>query len=815
LLLWVFDHAPIERKMAPPRGLDQLLAKGMAAHSAGNLAEAQACYRAVLKAVPKHHITLHYLGISYFQQGKPDRGIDFVRKALAIKPDYAEAHYNLGSALQGLGRHGDAVTHYRKALALGHDNADLHNNLGAALQQVGRPDEAIAHLERALALQPGNAQAQNNLGAVLNELGHHEQAIERFRQVLAADPHNPEVNCNLAAALNEVKRHDEALAIYQQVLAREGGPAEAHVGYGNALGKLNRHAEALAAYDQALALREDVPEAWLGKGTVLSTLNQNEEAIAAYDRALANKPEFPEAWVGFGNVLSNVNRANEAMEAYDKAIALKPALAQAWAGRGNALNLMQRYGEAVASYDNALALAPDLDNIEGARLHAKMHNCDWTNFGSECAQLLTGVREGKAVASPFVLLGVPASPADQLKCARTYVRNELAPAPEVPLWHGERSPHDRIRVAYLSSYFHDHAMPRLLTGLFENHDRKRFETVAISYGIDDDSATRRRVLAAFERVVDARVLSDRGIAQAVRDLEIDIAIDVNGFTLGARPNALTLRPAPVQAHYVGFTGTMGAHHIDYILADEIVIPPQDRQHYSEKVATLPHSYQANDALGRKPEGTVERRQQGLPDGAFVFCSFNNSYKITPEVFDIWTRLLDRVAGSVLWLMQGAADSADNLRREAEKRGVAADRILFAPRATQKEHLARQRLADLFLDTLPYNAHTTTSDALIAGLPVVTRLGPTFAGRVAGSLLAAVGLPDLITHSAEEYEALAFKLASEPALLASVREKLMRNLATEPLFDSARSARAIEAAYTIMWERHQRGEPPESFTVEKS
>lgn len=384
-----------------------------------------------------------------------------------------------------------------------------------------------------------------------------------------------------------------------------------------------------------------------------------------------------------------------------------------------------------------------------------------------------------------------------------------------PIWHGERYAHDRIRLAYVSADFRDHPVAILTAGLFAQHDRSRFETVAISLGRDDSSPIRERLKGEFDRFIDARLMSDREIGQLIRELEIDIAVDLNGFTDGSRPNVFAQRPAPVQVNYLGYAGTLGQDYCDYIIGDRFVIPEGVELHYAEKVVRMPDTFMVNDA-GRKISGRVpSRTEAGLPETGFVFCCFNNTRKITPDVFDIWTRVLKDVEGSVLWLSSANAIAPNNLRREAEKRAVAGERLVFAPKvALNEDHLARIGLADLFLDTLGYNAHATAADALWAGVPVLTCAGATFASRVAGSLLGAVGLPELITYSPSDYEALAMRLAQEPEFLSGLKQKLARNRAAHPLFDTVRFTRHLETAYTIMWERTQRGERPESFAVRR-
>jgi len=467
----------------------------------------------------------------------------------------------------------------------------------------------------------------------------------------------------------------------------------------------------------------------------------------------------------------------------------------------------------VACYRRAVELDPDIDYLEGLFLHAKMHICDWTHFEEDCGRLEAGVANARAVAYPFHLLAWCASPAVQHACARFYVADKYPQFP-VPIWGGERYAHRRIRVAYLSADYGDHPVMILAAGLFERHDRTRFETTAVSFGLDKPNRLRERLRAPFDRFVDAHHMSDEEVAKLLRDLEIDIAVDLNGFTDGARPNVFTRRAVPVQVNYLGYAGTLGRDDCDYIVADRFVVPEESRAHYTEKVVYLPDSFLVNDSGRAISARTPSRAEAGLPERGFVFCCFNNSFKITPDVFDAWMRLLGEVDGSVLWLSQAKSSSPNNLRREAEKRGVAADRLVFASGVPRNEdHLARLCHADLFLDTTPYNAHATACDALWVGVPVLTCSGASFASRVAGSLLGAVGLPELITGTLADYEALALKIARDPALLASLRQKLARNRDNHPLFDTERFTRHIEAAYTVMWERAQRGEPPQSFAVE--
>ena len=533
--------------------------------------------------------------------------------------------------------------------------------------------------------------------------------------------------------------------------------------------------------------------------------------LASYDTAIALKPDIAEAYNNRGNTLRDLKRFDEALASYDKASALKPDIAETYHNRGNTLRDLKRFDEAVASYDKALALKPDLACAEGDRLRAKMRLCDWSNFDAECTHLISSMRNG-TITLPFVLLGISSSSDEQLQCARLYSKIRYFPS-DKPIWKGERYDHSRIRIAYLSADFRNHAISYLLAGVFEQHDRQHFETIAISFGPSNPNEMLTRLKGAFDKFIDVKDRSDIDVARLLRTLEVDIAIDLMGFTRDSRTGIFSMRAAPIQVNYLGYPGTMGADYIDYLIADPTSIPESHHAHYTEKIAYLPNSYQGNDSKRFIAEKVFTRAEMGLAQKGCVFCCFNSNYKITPDVFDRWTRILKRVEGSVLWLLEGNADAASNLRKEAGARGINPERLVFAKHLSLADHLARHRVADLFLDTLPYNAHTTASDALWAGLPVLTQIGETFAGRVAASLLTAIGIPELITSSPQAYEDLAIELATNPDKLADFKRKLADNRLTRPLFDTELFTRHIEAAYTAMYERYQAGLLPDDIYVQ--
>jgi predicted O-linked N-acetylglucosamine transferase (SPINDLY family) len=725
----------------------------------------------------------------------------------------AEDRLRQARELHQQGKLDEAALVYRNVLEAKPENVDALHFFGILEAQRGRHKEATELIGRAVILKPEDSKAHYNLGSVWRELGQLENALASYDRALSINPNDPSTLNNRGAVLDALKRPKEALASYDRALVLAPTHAGAHTNRGNVLMSLELHDQALLSYGRALSLRPENANAVFGHGKALMKLARYEDALTSFGRTIAIDPAYAEAHAHRGHILFKLGRYVEALASYDKAIAIEPSLVAAHQGRGNALFKLGRGQEACAAYDKAYSIDPDLEYIEGTRLLTKMYVCDWSNLAAERRQLISHVLAGKAAANPFAFLMLGETPHEQLACSRTYAAAQYPPT-SPPIWRGEKYLHEKIRVGYVSGEFRDQATAYLVADLFECHDRSAFEIHAISTGIDDGGPMRKRIKAAFDVFSDLSRRSDREIAEHVRRTEIDILINLNGFFGEERTGVVAFKPSPIQVNYLGFPGTMAAPYMDYILADQWIVPEDQKENYSEKVIYLPDSYQANDRKKIVGESSRSRAEFGLPENGFVFCSFNNAYKITPEVFTVWMRLLSQTDGSVLWLLQVDSGVERNLRNEAQERGVSPERIVFAPFIKLKDHLARERLADLFLDTLPVNAHTTASDALWIGLPVLTCLGSTFAGRVASSLLAAVGLEEMITRSLAEYEALALKLAHDPALMAAVRNKLAVNRETYPLFDTPRLARHIEAAYNTIWERQQRGLAPTSFAVSR-
>lgn len=720
-----------------------------------------------------------------------------------------------GIALHQAGRLGEAEALYRQIIEVEPRHATALTMLGTVHAQRRNSAEAARLFELSLEVDPLQVNALYNRGIVLAELKRFGEALASYDRAIALKPDHPEIFNNRGNALAELKRLEEALESYNRALAIKPDYPDALLNRGMVLSALGRHEEALASYDRALASAPDDARVHFNRGNVLTELRRHGGAVDSYDHAIALDPTNALAFNNRGNALAELCRHMKALESYERAIALRPDYAEALFNRGIALSELRRYEEALESYERAAALKPDSPStvpyVDGSIECARLHLCDW----STCEKAIGGIVDrglaGEEVLVPFDSYIVKDSAALHYRCARTYATNRNPESPN-PVWKGERYAHDRIRLAYVSFDFREHVMAHQIAGAIEHHDRARFETTAFSLFPGAADAMQNRLYGAFERFVDVSSRSDRDAARLIRELEVDILVDLTGYTRGGRIGIFAQRPAPVQVNF-NCPGTTGAGYFDYIVTDRTVVPPEHHPYYTERVAYLPDTFQAYDSQRRIADRTPSRSEAGLPERGFVFCSFNNSYKFRPPLFDIWMRLLLRFEGSVLWLRSGSRTMIDNLRREAAARGVNPERLVFAPYVKRMEdHLARQRLADLFLDTLPYNAQTTAGDALWAGLPVLTCLGGALPGRVAASLLKAVGLPELVARTLEEYEALAAALADEPERLRRIRDKLARNRVSYPLFNTMRFTRHLEAAYEGMYRLHKQGESPRHLSV---
>jgi predicted O-linked N-acetylglucosamine transferase (SPINDLY family) len=679
------------------------------------------------------------------------------------------------------------------------------------LHQRGQLAQAQSIYEQILSEQPRHFDALHLLGVIAAHSGHPERALELIDKALKVDAGNAVTYFNRGTALQALKQWQAATASYDQAVAIKPDFAEAYSNRGVAETELKQWGAALASCSRAIAIRHDFAEAFYNRGNVHRELKRWDAALADYDQAIAIKSTYAEAFFNRGNVHRELKRWDAALADYGHAIACRPDYASAYYNRGNVQRDLKQADSALASYRRAMALEPSLEFLPGELLSTRMGICDWADIDADIAQLTAKIERGEAATQPFIVLAFSESAALQNRSAQTWVRETCAAngsLPPIPKY----AEHDRIRIGYFSADYHDHATSHLIAGLFEMHAQSRFRVTAFSFGPDAPSAIRDRVKAACEEFIDVRDHTDSEVAVLARDLQIDIAVNVNGFTRDNRSGIFALRAAPLQVNYLAYPGTMGADYMDYLIADRTVVPEANQRHFAEKIIYLPHSYQVNDAKRAIADRQFTRGELGLPPAGFVFCCFNNTYKITQGTFDRWIRILRQVPGSVLWLLEDNPTAAGNLRREAILRDLSPDRLIFARRVDLPLHLARHRAADLFLDSLPYNAHTTASDALWAGLPVLTCTGEGFASRVAASVLTAIELPELIAASADHYEELAVHLATHPERLTLIKQRLADNRLTTPLFDVERYTRNIETAFTKIYERHRAGLPADNIDL---
>ena len=756
--------------------MPDMLQNAIRLHQAGQLSEALRLYADIVRREPANAQAQHYMGIAHMQRGAFDDALAALEAAARADPSFAPARATRAVAFSQMGRHEEALHEYDHALRLDSRSASVWSNRGGSLLELRRFDEALACFDRALAIDPRFADAVRNRGTAMLALRQFQDAITAYDHALALDPKS----------------------------------TDAHMQRGAALAELNRQQEAVVSYDRALALQPGRADIFLLRGNALLALGRYANAIQDFDRVLAATPQHVDALVNRGIALSQMNHWSDSVASFDAALALDPGHIPAHYNRGNTLTLLRRFEEAARDCAIVLAADPEFEYARGVLVWSKLQSCDWNDLATHRRKISEGLAAGKNVLNPQQNAAICESDEEQMRCASLWVRRQVQPSLG-PLWRGERYAHDRIRVGYVSADFHAHATAHLMAGGFDHHDRAQFEIFAFSSGPDDGSDIRKRMQGAIEHFEEVRLASDEALARRIRDVEIDILIDLKGYTEGGRIVPFAMRAAPVQISYLGYPGTTGAEYMDYVIADRTVIPPEQHRFYTEKIVTLPHSYQCNDnkrAIGPAPS----RHDAGLPEDGFVFCCFNANYKILPETFDLWMRILAATPGSVLWLLEASDTAVRNLRREAEARGVDGNRLLFAPRTELSAHLARLSLADLFLDTLPYNAHTTASDALWAGVPVLSLRGTSFAGRVAASLLNAVGLPEMVTKSEAGFELRACALARTPEVLTALKQKLAHDRTTQPLFDTPRFTRYLETAYKMMWERAQSGHSPDSFTV---
>ena len=761
------------------KNIEKLFSRGFLLHHQGNTTEAQEIYRKILQLDPHHFDSLHLLGVALYQ-----------------KNAFVEALHYVNQALLGNPLHIAALS-----------------NKGLILKSLGAFKEATHCFSRAIEIEPKNVQAFLNKGNTLIELQEFEGALICYNTAIELQSDYALAYANRGSTYHNLKRYEEALGDYQKALVLQPNLPSTLMNQGNTFRELRFFQQALSSYDLAIKNDPQYAEAYMNKGLALNEQGELNQAIDNYNHAIRINPQYAEAFSNKGIAQLDLMELKFAVANFHSAISLKPDYADAYLNLGIAQNRLGELQESLRCFDVALNLNPDYQFIPGTRMHLKMQMCQWENFDHEVNALATQIIAKHKVTPTLPLLAMIDSPKLQYDAACIWGQHHN---PEnSTLGNIARHPRGKkIRIAYFSTDFYYHAVSILMAGVFEAHDRDSFEIYAFSLRNRTPDLMTERLQSAFDHFLNLGHASDQEIASMARDLKIDIAIDLGGYTEGSRTNIFSYRAAPIQMSYIGYLGTMGLDYMDYLIADPLLIPEDKQEFFSEKILYLPN-YQANDSNRTSSNRILNRSDVGLPEDAFVFCSLNNNYKITPAIFSCWMRILQQVENSVLFLYVDNDFAKINLIKEAEKSGVNSPRLVFTKRVAIDDYLLRYKLADLFLDTHPYNAGTTASDALWAGLPVLTYLGKSFASRIAASILTAIDLPELIASDQLEYEKLAIDLARNPEKLLVIKKKLALTQLTSPLFNTSLFTKYLEMGFEAVMDRYCKGLPPAHTYIETS
>lgn len=796
------DHS----KRASATHLTSILERGLHYHQQGDLELAEKNYRDILDVMPENANALHLLGVLLNQMQDNLAAIDLISRAIQIVPDQPIFHNNLGNAYRDSGRYEQAIACYRKALQIKPDLVETYINMGIAYYKLADLERAVSAYQKAIELKPNSAEAYYNLGNTFKEQRLFDEAVSCYRQATSLNPMLVEAFYNQANILEKQDRFEEAIVCLKHCIQFKPDWAEAHSNLGNLSKQLGFIDDAIFYCQKAIQLKPELDEAHINLGNAFKDQGSFGNAMDCYHNALRINSANAEAYFNLGVTCAEADHMAEATGYFQKATQLKPQFAEAHNYMGVVLAEQGRRDEAIDFFQKAIQINPDYTEAYFYLIHQLQHTCDWrllSRFSEKLELLISRAKDkGRSIIEPpFICMARCSDSAMNLAAAKAWSRKIVKPLlnATVPFALETRRQNKRkLTVGYLSGDFHDHATAHLMLSLFGRHDREKFKINCYSYGPDDHSSYRKQILNQSDQFIDIRKKSHINAARQIYGDRVDILVDLKGHTRGARLGILASRPAPIQAHYLGYPGTTGANFIDYLITDRIVTPEDHAAYYSEKLVYLPHCYQVNDDQQEIADRDWTRKAMGLPDRGFVFSSFNLPYKIDPVMFDSWMRILRQVPDSVLWLFDDNPNARRNLRREAANRGVEPDRLVFAQKIEKAEHLSRLQWADLALDTRIVTGHTTTSDSLWAGVPVITIQGSHFASRVSSSLLCAVGLPELVTDCMEEYEKLAVELAAHSSRLNDLRHKLNINRLKKPLFDTARFVRNLELAYSEMW-----------------
>jgi predicted O-linked N-acetylglucosamine transferase (SPINDLY family) len=681
------------------------------------------------------------------------------------------------------------------------------------LFQNGQLNKAKDTCLEILKAQPNNFNALHLLGLIAFQTKNYLKSVEIIDRAIQVKPNDADIYNFHAVVLIHLKKFEEAIKSWNCAIKIKPDYAEAYYNRGNAFFELKKIESAIANYDKAIQIKPDYAEAYNNHGNALRELKKIESAKESYDKAIQIKPDYAEAYYNRGNTFIELKKIESAIANYDKTIQIKPNYAEAYNNRGTTLLDLNKIDGAFQDYNKAIQIKPNLDYLFGQLFFVRNNLCDWSFFNENLKKLKDKILKFKKASTPFSILSIYDLPSLQKIAAETYLKAKYSTIDILePII--QRESNKKIRIGYYSADFREHAVSYVLVKLFELHDKSKFELIGFSFGPDDhNDEMRKRVSSAFDQFINVNFKNDKEIALLSRDFKIDIAVDLMGFTKNNRFGIFVERCAPIQVNYLGYSATTGADCIDYIIGDKVLIPKENQKDYSEKIIYLPDCFMGNDFTKKISDKIFTREELGLPKEGFVFCCFNKNYKITPNVFDCWMKILKKVKGSVLWLFENNPITIKNLQQEANKRDIGSDRLIFAKPMALDKHLARHKVADLFVDTFPYTAHTTCSDALWAGLPVLTCAGESFASRVSASLLNAIGLSELATHTIKGYEDMAIELANNPIRLKKIKNELKKNKLEKPLFNTKLFTKNIESAYVKIYDRYLQNLPADNIEIE--
>ena len=819
----------------PKLTINQVLERAVDAHKAGQFQEAHRLYAAILKVQPKHPDANHNTGLLTVGFGKVELALSFFKTALEANPSNAQFWYSHIVALINLKRLIDAkallnqakskgikgadfdhleqrLNDANKVLSIKSDDADAYYNMGILLQKQNKMEEAIGAYKKALSIKPDYANAYTNMGNAFKSQRKFEEAIEVYKKALSIKPDYAEVYNNIGIALQQKGNLEEAIGAYKKALSIKPDYAEASFNTGIALQEQGELEEAIKSYKKAVSIKPEDAGVYNNIGIVLQKQNKMKEAVKSYKKALSIKPDYAEAYYNTGIALQEQNKLELSIKAYKKALSINPYYAEAYNNMGVILQNQNKLEEAIKAYSKALAIKPDYEAARTANLHQQALICNWDSIAKDLS-LIPELGTSEKYVLPFTLLSLEDAPERHLIRSEIYAKANY-PQKTLPSKARPSKRPKRIRIGYFSTDFKSHPVAYLIVKVIEQHNRDQFEVFGYSVYGSSSCVMRQRLKESFDSFTDLQSMSDKDIALQARQDKIDIAVDLNGYTQYARTGIFAYRAAPIQINYLGYPGSMGVEFIDYIVADQHLIPPESQKHFSEKQIYLPDVYIPTDNTLPFSNDPSSRFDLGLPESSFVFCAINNSYKLNQCVFDIWMRLLKNVDDSVLWLLETNKIVKANLEKEANKRGVSSDRLVFAKNVSHENHLSQFQQADLFLDTFPYSSGATASNVLWAGLPIVTKSGQSYAARMAGSMLHAIGLPELITQTEKDYEELILELATNPTKLNKIKEKLATNRLTQPLFNTELYTHYLENGYQQAYQSYFNGHLPQTIIVPK-